>query len=134
VAASVSVPIFTGGRIKADVDAAESELARRRAELQDLEGRIAYDVRIAWLDMQASDSALAVAQSNQQLAARAQEQAKDRYSNGVTNYLEVVQAQEAVTLANENYIASLYSSNVARLALARAMGTAETRTAEFFGR
>jgi outer membrane protein TolC len=134
VSASVTVPIYTGGRIRADIDAAQAELTRRESELKDLEGRIAYDVRIAWLDVQASDSGLTVARSNRELAGRALTQAQDRYSNGVTNYLEVVQAQEAIAQANENYIASLYSFNVAKLALARAMGTAETRAAEFFGR
>ena len=134
VAASVSIPIYTGGRIRADIDAAASELARRQAELKDLQGRIAYDVRIAWLDVQASESGIAVAESNLQLAEQALTQAQDRYTNGVTNYLEVVQAQEAMAAANENYITGLYSSNVARLSLARAMGTAETRATEFFGR
>jgi outer membrane protein TolC len=134
VSASVSVPLYTGGRIRAEVDAAQSELVRKQSELKDLEGRIAYDVRIAWLDVQASDSGIAVAQSNRQLAERALTQAEDRYTNGVTNYLEMVQAQEAVAQANENYIASLYSFNVSKLSLARAMGTAETRATEFFGR
>ncbi|MDQ1474516.1 MAG: hypothetical protein QOJ99_5996 [Bryobacterales bacterium] len=134
VSASVTVPLYTGGRIQAEVDAARSELTRKQSELRDLEGRIAYDVRTAWLDVQASDSGVAVAQSNRQLAERALVQAQDRYTNGVTNYLEVVQAQEAVAQANENYIAGLYSFNVSKLSLARAMGTAENRATEFFGR
>jgi outer membrane protein TolC len=134
VSASVTVPLYTGGRIQAEVDAAWSELTRKQSELRDLEGRIAYDVRTAWLDVQASDSGVAVAQSNRQLAGRALVQAQDRYTNGVTNYLEVVQAQEAVAQANENYIAGLYSFNVSKLSLARAMGTAENRATEFFGR
>jgi outer membrane protein TolC len=133
VSASVTVPLYTGGRIRAEVDTARAELTRRQSELRDLEGRIAYDVRTAWLDVQASDSAVTVAQSNRRLAERALTQAMDRYTNGVTNYLEVVQAQEAVAQGNENYIASLYSFNVSKLALARAMGTAESRAREFFG-
>ena len=60
-------------------------------------------------------------------------QSRDRYSNGVTNYLEVLQAQETLTAARENYIQSLYSFNVAKIALARAMGVAEQRFADFFG-
>ena len=67
------------------------------------------------------------------LAERALAQSQDRYSNGVTNYLEVVQAQEAVASANDNYIESLYSFNVAMISLARAMGGAETRVQQFLG-
>ncbi len=132
VDAAVSVPLFTGGRIRSDVREAEARLAQRQAEARDLEGRIAYDVRVARLDVQASETAVRVAQSNKALAERALVQAGDRYANGVTNDLEVVQAREAVVNADENYIASLFSFNVAKISLARALGAAETRLATFF--
>ena len=112
---------------------AQAEFARRKAEYEDLKGRVAYDVRVAWLDVSASDSSVKVAQRNKSLADRALVQAQDRYANGVTNYLEVVQAQEAVAQANENYIESLFSYNVALTALSRAMGGAESRLAVFSG-
>jgi outer membrane protein TolC len=133
VAGSVSFPIYTGGRIRADVDEARANLARRQAEYEDLKGRVAYDVRVAWLDLQASDSGVKVADRNRALAQRALTQSRDRYSNGVTNYLEVVQAQETLTAAQENYIETLYSFNVSKMALARAMGVAERRFSDFFG-
>ena len=127
IAGTISVPLYTGGRISADIGQAQADLERRRAEYQDLRGRIAYDVRVAWLDVSASHSSVQVAEKNRTLAERAMAQSKDRFSNGVTNYLEVVQAQEAVAAASENYIQSLYSLNVATISLARAMGAAETR-------
>jgi outer membrane protein TolC len=133
VAGSVSVPLYTGGRIRADIQQAEADTARKRAEYEDLRGRIAYDVRVAWLDMNASDSSVKVAEHNKALAERALAQSQDRYANGVTNYLEVVQAQEAVVGASENYIESLYSFNVAKVAFARAMGASETRLHELLG-
>jgi outer membrane protein TolC len=119
---NVTVPIYTGGRIKADIEQARADLARREAEYADLKGRVAYDVRIAFLDMSASDSSVKVAEHNKALAQRALIQSQDRYANGVTNYLEVVQAEEALAAANDNYIDSLYSFNVAKLSLARATG------------
>lgn len=127
VAGAISVPLYTGGRISADIGQAQADLERRRAEYQDLRGRIAYDVRVAWLNVSASNSSVQVAERNRALAERALTQSRDRYTNGVTNYLEVVQAQEAVAGSNENYIQSLYSLNVATISLARAMGAAETR-------
>jgi outer membrane protein TolC len=133
VSAGVSVPLFTGGRIRADVHDAEAKLAQRQAESRDLQGRIDYDLRVARLDAHASETAVKVAQGNQDLAQRASEQSEDRYRNGVTNYLEVVQANEAVVTAEENYISSLFSYNVAKISLARALGSAETRLAAFFG-
>ena len=133
MAAGISLPLYSGGRISADIDQAQSNLARRQAEYDDLEGRLAYDVRVAWLDLKASDSTVQVADSNRALANRALTQSEDRYRNGVTNYLEVLRAQETVTNANENYIRSLYAFNVAKVALSRAMGAAEKHIQEFFG-
>jgi outer membrane protein TolC len=52
-------------------------------------------------------------------------QARDRFTAGVADNLEVVQAQEAVAAANESYISSLYAHNLAKVELARAVGFAE---------
>ena len=52
-------------------------------------------------------------------------QSQDRFAAGVTGNLEVVQAQEAVATANENYIASLYVYNAAKATLGRSIGNAE---------
>jgi outer membrane protein TolC len=133
ISGNVSVPIYTGGRIRADIEQADADLARRRAEYDDLKGRIAYDVRVAWLDASASDSSVKVAEANRTLAEKALVQSRDRYANGVTNFLEVVQAQETLAGANENYIASLYSFDVAIISLARAMGGADVRLQQLIG-
>jgi outer membrane protein TolC len=133
IAGNISVPIYTGGRIHADIEQAQADLARWEAEYEDLKGRVAYDVRVAWLDLGASDSSVKVAQRNKSLAEQALVQSQDRYTNGVTNYLEVVQAQEAVTVANENYIQSLFSYNVAMISFARAIGGAERKLQELLG-
>lgn len=133
IAGRVSVPLYTGGRIRADIQQAQADLARREAEQADLEGRIAYDVRVAWLDLNASSSSVSVAARNRSLADKALKQSRDRYESGVTNYLEVVQAQEAVVSASENYIQSLYSLDVAKISLLRAVGASGTRMQQFLG-
>jgi len=133
LAGAISAPIYTGGRIRADIQQAQADLARREAEYEDLKGRVAYDVRVAWLDLSASDSSVKVAERNKSLADRALTQSQDRYTNGVTNYLEVVQAQEAVAVAGENYIESLFSYNVAMISFSRAVGSAETKLPKLLG-
>jgi outer membrane protein TolC len=133
IGGAISVPIYTGGQIHADIEQAQADLARREAEYEDLKGRVAYDVRVAWLDLSASASSVKVAERNKALAERALTQSTDRYTNGVTNYLEVVQAQEAVTLASENQIQSLFSFNVAMISFARALGGAEARLPGLLG-
>jgi outer membrane protein TolC len=90
-------------------------------------------LRTSRLDAQSSESAVKVGQANKKLAQKALEQSEDRYRSGVTNYLEVLEAQEAQVATDENYVASLFSYNVAKIALARALGSAETRLTTFFG-
>jgi outer membrane protein TolC len=133
VSGNISVPLYTGGRIHADIEQAQADLARRQAEYADLKGRIAYDVRIAWLDISASDSSVKVAGRNKALAEKALTQSEDRYVNGVTNFLELVQAREAVAAASDNYIESLYSLNIAMISFARAMGGADLRLTQLLG-
>jgi outer membrane protein TolC len=77
VQGSLTVPIFTSGRIRSDVNAAEAELVQRKAEYCDLEGRVEYDVRTSRLDAQSSESAVKVGQANKMLAQKALEQSED---------------------------------------------------------
>jgi outer membrane protein TolC len=123
--AGISLPIFTGGKISADVVQADALLARRRAEFADLKARVDYEVRTAFYDLEATDSSVRVARETVDLADRALGQARDRFSNGVTNDLEVVVAEEQVAAAHENYIASLFAHSLAKLQVLRAMGMAE---------
>ena len=66
------------------------------------------------------------------LAQQALQQAQDRFAAGVTNNLEVVQAQEAVATAQETLIASLYTFNAAKAALMRARGESDEAVADIW--
>jgi outer membrane protein TolC len=125
VAGAVDIPIFQGGRVRADVEQADSVLRRRKAELEDLRGRIDADVRLAFVDLRSASRQVEVAVLGVDLATQQLQQARDRFAAGVTNNLEVVQAQQALALANQNHIAALYSYNLAKTALVRARGDAE---------
>lgn len=122
---SVSVPLFQGGRVKNEVVQADAEVERRKAELAELRGRIAYEIRAAYLDLDAAGRQTQVARSTIDLAQQQLTQSQDRFAAGVTGNLEVVQAQEAVATANENYISSLYVYNAAKATLGRSIGNAE---------
>ena len=132
VTGGVSVPLFTSGRIRSDVDEAQAALVQKRAEYRDLQGRVEYDRQVAMLDVRSSESAVKVAATNDALAQRALTQSQDRFRDGVTNYLEVVQAEATLVSAQENSIASLFSYNVAKISLARALGSTESRLPALF--
>ena len=104
---------------------AEASLRQSRQQFENLRGQIDYEVRSALLDLAAAAEQVEVARSSIDLSTQALTQARDRFSAGVTDNLEVVQAQESLAAASENYISSLYSHNVAKVALARAIGFAE---------
>jgi outer membrane protein TolC len=131
--ATLSVPLFTGGRIRSDIDDASAQLDRRQSEYRDLVGRVDYEVRNAFTDLNAAESAVHVAEKNTRLSQQTLEQARDRFANGVTNNLEVVQAQQDVAAAHENYISSLFAHNLAKLTLLRAMGLAQKELALYLG-
>lgn len=133
IAANVRVPIFDAGRTTARRLESEAELRRRRAELEDFRGRVEYDVRAALLDLRAAGQQLEAAQANVTLAGQELEQARDRFGAGVAGNLEVAQAQETVAAASESYIAALYTHNLAKASLARAVGTTEQSVMTFLG-
>src|SRR5262249_34868819 len=111
----------------------EAELRDRRAETEDLKAGIYYEVRAAFLDLQASAQQLDVATRGRELANAQLAQARDRFAAGIANNIDVTQAQEAVALANEQYIGSLYGYNVAKAVLARALGEAEGAVKLYLG-
>jgi outer membrane protein TolC len=134
VTGSVRIPIYEGGRIHADIEAADATAAQRRAEAEDLRGQIDADVRQAYLDLTTAAEQVAVAQSNRELAQETLAQSRDRFAAGVTDTVEVVQSQEQVAAAENDYIASLYAHNLAKASLARAMGQTDQNIQKFLGR
>jgi outer membrane protein TolC len=131
--ASVNVPIFQGTRVKADVLEADAALQQRQAQLEDLKGRIDQDVRSAFFDLDSASELVKVAKSNTELARETLTQAQDRFSTGVTDNIEVVEAQESVSSADQAYISSLYAFNIAKVQLARAVGIAEQAVKGYLG-
>ena len=134
VSVGMNIPIFQGGRTKAEVEVADSLLRRRKAELDDLRGRIEAEVRTAFTDVRTAARQVEVATRSAGLAREQLSESQDRFSAGVTNNLEVVQAQQAVAVANENYIGALFSLNTARASFLLARGDAEQAMLEFVRR
>jgi outer membrane protein TolC len=127
----LSIPIFQGGKVHSDILQADSQLKQVRSQLNDLRGRIDYEVRASLLDLNSAAEQVEVARSSVDLAEQALTQSRDRFTAGVTDNLEVVQAQESVASAHESYIQSLYAHNLAKVELARAIGDAENGVKQY---
>jgi outer membrane protein TolC len=130
---SVKVNVFDGGRIHADMAQADVNIRQRQDELGSLDQHIEVDIRSALLDLKSAADQVAVARDNLDLANQALTQARDRFTAGVTDNIEVVQAQDAVANAQESLISSMYAHNLGKVALARAVGMTEMNLKQFMG-
>ena len=128
---TLNIPIFQGGKVHGDVLKAEASLRQAQAQMADVRAQIDQDIRNALLDLKSSSDQVEVAQSSVNLAEQALTQSRDRFSAGVTDNLEVVQAQEALATAHESLISSLYLHNLAKVSFARALGRAEEGVREY---
>ena len=124
VAGTLRIPIWQGGRTEGDIEQANASLAQRRAELEDLKSRVESEVRNAFLDLEAATSQVEVARQNLDVTRDTLTLTRQRFDAGVTDSVEVSQAQSSVASAELDYINSVFAHNVAKLSLARATGGA----------
>jgi outer membrane protein TolC len=125
-AAELRFPLFQGGRVHGDSLEADALLASAKQRLEDLRASIDQEVRDAFLDLQDTAQEVSVEKNAVQLATETLQQSRDRFASGVTDNIEVVQAQESLADANDAYITSLYLYNTAKISLARSIGLAES--------
>jgi outer membrane protein TolC len=123
---SLDVPLYTGGRIKAQVAIEDIELKKLRQQQTDLRNQIAQEVRTASAQLDAAKTEVDVANSGIDLAHQEVAQARDRFQAGIANNIEVITAQDELARANDNQIAALYRYNQARADLAHATGQMES--------
>jgi outer membrane protein len=123
--ASANMPLFTGGRIRAEIVRADLEIQKLEQQKADLRNQIALDVKTALINLNSARNEVQVANLGIQLSNEEVLQARDRFRAGVANNIEVIQAQDSLARANDNQIAALYRFNQARADLARSIGQME---------
>jgi len=122
---TVDVPLFTGGRIHAEIAKADLEIKKVDQERADLRNQIALEVKTSQAQLDAARHEVDVANLGVHLAQEEVSQARDRFQAGVANNIEVVSAQDALARANDNQIAALYGYNQSRADLSHAIGQIE---------
>jgi outer membrane protein TolC len=131
--AGVRVPLFTGGRIKGEIVQSRSKLEQRKAEAENARGQVDFDVRAAFLNLNAAAEQVDVAHRNINLANESLARSRDRFTSGVTDSVEVVQSEQSLASANDQFITSVYNHNLAKLELARALGIARNNYDQYLG-
>jgi outer membrane protein TolC len=132
VRGTLNIPIFQGGSVHGSVLQADARLKQSHDRLENLRAQIDSDVRTTLLNLQSSFELVNVARSNVDLAEQTLTQSRDRFSAGVADSVEVVQSEEALANAHEQYITSLYNHDSAKISLVRALGIAEEGVKEYF--
>ena len=123
--ATVDMPLWTSGRIKAEVTKSDLELQKLEQQKDDLRNQIALDVKTSLLNLESARNEVQVANLGVDLADQEVDQARDRFKAGVADNIEVISAQDSLSRANDNQIAALYRFNQARADYARAVGQME---------
>jgi outer membrane protein len=124
-AGTMTVPLFTGGRIRAETVRADLQIQKLRQQQADLRNSIGLDVKTALINMNSARNEVQVSNLGVQLAKEEVDQARDRFKAGVANNIEVIQAQDSLARANDNQIVALFRFNQARADYARSVGQME---------
>ncbi len=122
----IRVPLFTGGLVSAQVAKAKSEQARVQEARRDVQSQVSLEVTVAQAELESARSEVEVATLSLSLSDEVLVQARHRFEAGVSNNIEVINAQDELARAHDNRISALYRLNQARADLARAMGQLES--------
>ena len=122
---TIDMPLFTSGRIRAEMAKADLEVKEVNKNRDELRNRIALEVKTAQAQLDSARHEVDVANLGVNLAKEEVTQARDRFQAGVANNIEVISAQDALARANDNQIAALYGYNQSRANLSHAIGQIE---------
>lgn len=118
----LNIPIFDGLRAGANKRIALSRQRAQSSRLHNLELQISSELRLALQDAGSRNAQIAVAEKNLHLAQEELRLAQQRYRQGVADNREVVEAQNRLAIADDNFVEAVYQYNLSRVELARTKG------------
>jgi TolC family type I secretion outer membrane protein len=99
VAATLSQPLYRGGRTTAGTQRAENEVISQRAVLQSVEQSVLLRGATAYMDVWRDQAVLRLNVSNEQVLQRQLEASQDRFSVGEVTRTDVAQSQTRLAVA-----------------------------------
>lgn len=125
LAGTLYIPIFTSGRIRGQIDEAEGTLHEVQAGMDQLRFQIETDVLTAIAGLEWARKEVETSAANVKLSREEVVMTRQRFTQGVTDNTEVVNAQDRVSKADDARVRAMYTLGLARANLARATGAAE---------
>lgn len=120
--ATISMPLYDGGKTRAAVDQAKSEEASTGFGYEQTLLGVKLDAQQAYLSTNESREKIAVAQKALEQARESMRLAEVRYKAGVSTQLELFDAQTALTQAETNHVNAVYDYYTAMARLEKAVG------------
>ncbi len=130
---TLKFPVFREAAQRGEEQTALAQVQTVHQQEAALRGTIDAQIRSSLLDIESADRLVKYSQSNVILAQQELSDARDRFTSGVSDNLEVVDALASVTGAEAQLVTALYQYNVAKVGLARNTGVLETRYRAFLG-
>lgn len=122
VGVAASLPILDGGLRKSSVDEAHAMIAQMQADERDAVLSVTRSVAMAYAQLNAAAKNVTLAQASVAQADEDYRVIRMRYEAGKATNVEVLDALATLTRAQTSYAQALYSHNVARETLNRAIG------------
>jgi outer membrane protein TolC len=126
VSLGLRVPLFTGGLVSSQVARAKSEQDRVQEAKREIRAQVGFEIQVSQAELEAASHEVEVSNLAVALSTDALTQAQHRFEAGVSNNIELINAQDELAKANDNQISALYRLNQSRADLARATGQLES--------
>jgi outer membrane protein TolC len=118
----LSQPLYQGGRLRAEVRAAEAEIQEAMAQARVLTDAVSLDVTLAYRRVTAARQTIDLARPAVAEAVENLRLMRERYRNGDAMPTDIVDAQTALTRARQRLVSSTYAYQIGLARLDYAMG------------
>lgn len=123
---NVSIPIFTGGATKAKINQAEIDIQDLDQDIQNTQLNLSLDYKNAVTNMENALINIDSMKDNVGLAERVQKNTQSNYQNGLATLTDLLDAENALTQAKQNYANALLDYKQAEIKLIKAKGELNT--------
>ncbi|WP_413532875.1 TolC family protein [Empedobacter brevis] len=123
---SVKVPIFTGGSTKAKINQADIDLLDIEEQMNDTKLGLSLEYQNAKAQIENTLKSVDIQEENVKLAEKVLQNTQNNYQQGLANLTEILDAENALTDARNNYSNALLEYKIAEIALIKAKGDLKT--------
>lgn len=123
---NVNIPIFTGGATKAKINQAEIDIQDLDLDIQNTQLSLNLDYKNAITNIENALINIESMKDNVGLAERVQKNTQSNYQYGLATLTEVLDAENALTQAKQNYANALLDYKQAEIKLIKAKGELNT--------